>query len=97
MSSSLSGTRLADARRRHPSSRWPAPRDGLHLRVAQHLELHGSRHADIAASVLEARGRTGACVESFAWRLGVDADVIRQAEAGELGATELPLPVRRLL
>lgn len=97
MSAQLSDARLSAARRRHPSSRWVAPADGLHLRVAQHLELHGSRHAEVAASVLEARGRTGACVESFAWRLGVDADVIRQAEAGELGATELPPPVRRLL
>lgn len=97
MSMQTSATRLSAARRRHPSSRWAASSDGLHLRVAQHLELHGSRHADVAASVLEARGRTGACVESFAWRLGVEVDVVRRAEAGELGAADLPPPMQRLL
>lgn len=88
---------LFAARNRHPSSRWTAPRDGLHQRVAQHLELHGSRHAEVAASILEARGRSGVSVEAFAWRLGIDVDLVRRAEAGELSAADLPAPLRRIL
>lgn len=88
---------LAEARRRHPSARWPAPVDALQQRMAQLLDLRGAEHADVAAAVLQARGRLALEAEEFARRLGVGIDVVRQAEAGEISAARLPAPLRRVM
>ncbi|WP_436792806.1 hypothetical protein [Actinospongicola halichondriae] len=88
---------LAHARRRHPSARWPAPVDALRQRVAQLLDLHGARHPDVAASLLEARGRRGCEQVEFARRLDVDVDLLRRAEAGEVSAAALPERLRRMV
>lgn len=96
MSAALSPAMIS-ARSRHPSSRWPYPVGALQGRVAQLLELRGLAHADVAASVLEARGRSGLAVEPFARRLGIDPETQRRAEAGEIDERELPPALRQLL
>ena len=88
---------MVAARSRHPSSRWPYPAGALQERVAQLLELRGSVHAHVAASVLEARGRSGLAAEPFARRLGIDAEIVRRAEAGEIDEYELPRALRQIL
>lgn len=93
----MSAGTLAEARRRHPSARWPAPVDALQRRMAQLLDLRGAEHADVAAALLQARGRLGLEVEVFARRLGVDVEFVRQAEAGEVGVARLPGPLRRVM
>ncbi len=90
-------TTMAEARRRHPSARWPAPLDQLRVRVAQWLELGGVGHADVAARLLEVRGRTGLDVEAFARRLGTDPQLRRQAEAGEVPRSRLPGKLARMV
>lgn len=93
----MSAGTLAEARRRHPSARWPAPVDALQQRMAQLLDLRGAEHADVAAALLQARGRLALEAEDFARRLGVGIDVVRQAEAGEISAALLPAPLRRVM
>lgn len=93
----MSAGTVADARRRHPSARWPAPVDALQARVAQLLALRGAEHADVAAALLQARGRLGLEVDEFARRLGLAPEVVRQAEAGELRALDLPGTLQRVL
>ncbi len=88
---------MTDARRRHPSARWPAPVDALHQRVAQFLDLHGADHADVAASLLRARGRLGWSPEEFAHRLGIEPELLRRAEAGRVSASRLPGKLRRMV
>ncbi|MDZ7675345.1 MAG: hypothetical protein U5K30_09825 [Acidimicrobiales bacterium] len=83
--------------RRHPSARWPFPPEQLRSRVAQALDLHGAGHADVAASVLEARGSSGLDPEQFAARHGVGVALLARAEAGELALVDLPSQLRRLL
>lgn len=93
----MSAGTLAAARRRHPSARWPAPADALRQRMAQLLDLRGAAHPDVAAALLQARGRLGLDVPVFAERLGVDVDLVRRAEAGEIGVAQLPGPLRRVM
>lgn len=93
----MSAGTMADARRRHPSARWPAPADALQHRVAQLLDLRGAEHADVAASLLQTRGRLGLDAQEFARRLGVDPAVVARAEAGEISATRLPETLRRAM
>ncbi len=88
---------VAHARRRHPSARWPAPIDGLRQRMTQYLALHGARHPAVAASLLEVRGRVGCDVDEFAHRLGIEPDLLRRAEAGEVSAARLPGRLRRMV
>jgi hypothetical protein len=88
---------LAEARRRHPSARWTAPVDALRTRVAQLLDLHGARHPDVAATLLEVRGRLGLDVVDFASGLGIGPEVLRRAEAGELSASRLPGRLRSIV
>lgn len=83
-------------RRRHPCQRAPLRCVELHERVADDLGLAGARHPEVAASLLAARGAAGLRVESFARRTGVDTEVLRRAEAGELSVDELPHPLREL-
>lgn len=90
-------TAVAAARRRHPSARWPVTPDALRSRVAQALDLHGAGHPDVAAALLEARGRCGRSVEGFAEMLGVDPEVVEWAEAGRTAPDDLPAELRRLL
>lgn len=84
-------------RQRHPSARWPSPPEELRSRVAQALDLHGVGHADVAASVLAARGSSGLDPEQFAARHGVPVAELARAEAGELALVDLPGPLRQLL
>lgn len=85
------------ARRRHPSMRSPVPADQLRDRVADALGLHGARWPEVAASILEVRGRSGLVPEEFARRAGVDVDVLRRAEAGKLARDVLPGCLRRMV
>lgn len=93
----MSAGTLADARRRHPSARWPAPVDALQQRVAQLLDLQGAEHADVAAALLQTRGRLGLEADEFARRLGIDPEVVVRAEAGEISAARLPTPLWRAM
>ena len=85
------------ARSRHPSVRAPLSLDCLRDRVADALEHEGVRWPDVAAGVLETRGRTGLGVVAFARRAGVDPDILRRAEAGELSGPQLPGALRRMV
>lgn len=88
---------VAAARRRHPSTRSPVPADRLRERLADVLGLHGARWPEVAAGILEVRGRSGLASEEFARRAGVDVDVLRRAEAGELARDVLPGCLRRMV
>ncbi len=88
---------MADARRRHPSARMAAPVDVLRHRVAQFLDLRGARHADVAASLLAARGRLGWSREEFARRFAIEVEFLRQAEVGAVSEGRLPGRLRRLV
>lgn len=90
-------TALAEARRRHPSARWPAPLDHLRARVTQWLELDGAGHADVAARLLEVRGRTGLDTDTFARRLGVSPELLSRAERGQVAPTQLPGKLARMV
>lgn len=80
-----------------PSVRSPAPIDRLRDRVADSLELCGSTWPEVAAGILESRGRAGLDRAEFARRAGVDVEVLRRAEAGELPRDELPGCLRRMV
>lgn len=95
--SALGHDTVTAARRRHPSMRSPVPSDRLRDRVADALGLHGARWPEVAAGILEARGRSGLAPEEFARRAGVDVDVLRRAEAGELARDALPGCLRRMV
>ncbi len=86
-----------DARGRHPSVRSPVPVDRLRDRVADALELAGVVHPAVAAAVLEVRGRSGLEPVPFARRAGVDIEVLRRAEAGQLSRDQLPGSLRRMV
>lgn len=85
------------ARRRHPSTRSPVSVDRLRDRVADSLELHGAHCPEVAAGILEARGRSGLDPDEFARRAGVDPAVLERAEAGELARDALPGCLRRMV
>lgn len=85
------------ARRRHPCMRSPVRGSELHGRIAATIGGRGARHPEVAASVLAVRGAAGLDPDAFARRAGVDADLLRRAEAGELGRDELPGALRRMV
>ena len=85
------------ARRRHPSMRSAVPADRLRDRIADSLGLHGASWPDVAAGILEVRGRSGLDRHEFARRAGVDVDVLRRAEEGELARESLPGCLRRMV
>lgn len=85
------------SRRRHPSMRSGASDRQLRRRVADALDLSGTRHPDVAAAILSARGRSGLDVETFARRAGIAADVLVAAEAGCHARHQLPGVLRRLV
>lgn len=87
----------SSARRRHPSMRCPLPPAALRHRVATELEVSGAPHADVAAAILEVRGRSGLEVLAFADRAGVDVELLRRAEAGETPRDQLPGALRRMV
>ncbi len=93
------GTRAdqQQARLRHPCMRSPVPVESLRVRVAEALGADGVRHVEVAAGVLEVRGRTGLAREEFARRAGVDPEVLDRAERGELARDELPGALRRMV
>lgn len=84
----------AAARRRHPSTQPPVPAPRVAARLAHLLDGRGVRWPRIAAAVLEVRGRAGLSPDALASQLGIDPDVLRSAEAGELALAELPPPLR---
>ena len=86
-----------EARSRHPSIRSPLPADTLRHRVADSLDLEGAPFPEIGAAILETRGSSGMSVVAFARRAGVDAAVLRRAEAGRLPRDQLPGPLRRMV
>lgn len=88
---------MSGPRRRHPNVHPPVPVDLLRDRVADALGLCGCTWADVAAGILEARGRSGLDRAEFARRAGVDVDLLRRAEAGELARDELPGCLRRMV
>ena len=87
----MTGIRQVDsARSRHPSGRAPIPIDCLRDRVTDVLDRRGASWAAVAAGILETRGRAGLDQVEFASRAGVDVDLLRLAEAGQLSRDELP-------
>jgi ribosome-binding protein aMBF1 (putative translation factor) len=84
----------AASRRRHPSTQPPVRAPQVAARVARLLDRSRARHPQVAAAVLAVRGRTGLPPDELARRLGIDADVLRAAEAGELALAALPAPLR---
>lgn len=84
----------AAARRRHPSTQAPVPSRQVVARVARLLGRPGVRWPQVASAVLAVRGRTGLSPDELAGRLGIDPDVVRSAEAGEVSLGELPEPLR---
>lgn len=94
----MSATRPADlARSHHPSVRACLPVDRLRARVTDVLDQRGVSWAEVAAGILEARGRAGLDQVEFARRAGVDIGLLRRAEAGELSREELPGCLRRMV
>ena len=59
-------------------------------RLAQRLRSKGVTHPVTAAVALVARGHRGVDVEAFADAIGLDANELRQIEAGEVTFAELP-------
>lgn len=93
----MSGSARTEARRRHPSLSFRTDAGGLRRRVAGVLEAVGTVHPVVAASVLEARGRSGLDADEFARTAGVDRAVLDAAEGGELAREQLPGVLRRLV
>lgn len=87
----------AAARRRHPSMRSPVDASAVRRRVAAAVGSSGARHPEVAASVLSVRGTSGLDADAFARRAGVDVEVLRRAEAGEISRDQLPGPLRRMV
>jgi hypothetical protein len=85
---------LAAARRRHPSTQPPVPVGRVVSGVARALDRSGVRWPRVAAAALQVRGRSGLSPDELARRLGVHADVVRSAEAGECDVDQLPEPLR---
>jgi hypothetical protein len=88
---------LEAARRRHPCMRSPVRPAELQGRIAAAIGQRGACHPEVAASVLAVRGAAGLAPEPFARRAGVDVDLLRRAEAGELARDELPGALRRMV
>lgn len=80
---------LAQARRRHPCTSYRLPDRWLRARVARSLE--DLAFPEVAAAVLERRGRSGLSPEDFARHVGVELSVVVRAEAGQLAPDELPI------
>jgi hypothetical protein len=87
----------AAARRRHPSMRAPVDTAAVRQRVAAVVGSSGARHPEVAASVLAVRGASGLAPDAFARRAGVDIEVLRRAEAGEISRDQLPGSLRRMV
>ena len=87
----------AAARRRHPSMRAPVGTAAVQRRVVATMRAAGGDHPEVAASVLAVRGTSGPAPDAFARRAGVDPDVLRRAEAGEICRDQLPGPLRRMV
>jgi hypothetical protein len=85
------------ARRRHPCMRTPVGVAAVRRRVAAVIAPLGARHPEVAASVLGVRGASGLGPDAFARRAGVDSEVLRRAEAGEISRDQLPGALRRMV
>lgn len=57
--------------------------------MATMLRARGAEHPEVAAAILEARGRLGLDPAAFADHLGLDLGLILRAEAGDLPAEVL--------
>lgn len=88
---------VAGARRRHPCSAWSAPTAPLLEQVAAELAAAGARHPEVAAALVEVRGRSGLDRATFAARAGVDESTVEAAEAGTLARPQLPGALRRMV
>ena len=76
----------------------PVPSAVVRRRVAATVIAPlGARHPEVAASVLAVRGAAGLGPEAFARRAGVEVDVLRRAEAGEISREQLPGALRRMV
>lgn len=85
---------LAEARRRHPSTRPPVPDRRVVDRVLGLVAGPGVRWPQVATAALQVRGRTGLSPEELAGHLGIDPEVVRSVEAGDLAVEALPDPLR---
>lgn len=85
------------ARSRHPSTRPLLTCAELRYRVADSLEVLGVPHPEVAAAVLEVRGRSGLGPVAFARRAGVAVTTLARAEAGLLERDALPGAMRRMV
>lgn len=85
------------ARRRHPCMRTPVGAAAVRRRVAAVIAPLGAGHPEVAASVLAVRGVSGLAPDAFARRAGIDAEVLRRAEAGEISRDQLPGALRRMV
>ena len=85
------------ARRRHPCMRSPVAAPEVCRRVADAIGAGGGLHPEVAAAVLAVRGAAGLEPDAFARRAGVDVDVLRRVEAGEIDRDQLPGALRGMV
>lgn len=82
---------------RHPSSgQWRPDLDRITERIERALPA-ATAHPRVAALAIVARGRSGQDERAWAAQLGVPVGVVRGAETGEVGWTEVPEPLRAAL
>jgi hypothetical protein len=89
---------LQGARARHPAaSARVGDRARLERALADRLAAAGLAHPQVAAAAIAARASAGLSVEGWARRLEVPVPAVLAVEGGEVGASELPAPLRSLL
>jgi hypothetical protein len=69
----------------------------LCLRIARKLEDDGYTHPVEAAVALTVRGRQGLTAAALAAALDIDADLVAQAEHGDLRVSDWPPPLWELV
>jgi hypothetical protein len=69
---------------------WPSDLTDLCERLARRLHRSGAAHPVAAAVALAARGHRGLDVDEFARAVGLPADTVRRAEAGDIVWEDLP-------
>lgn len=69
---------------------WPSDLTRVCERLARQLHRRGATHPVAAAVALAARGHRGLGTAEFAAAVGLSADTVRCAEAGDIAWEDLP-------